>query len=237
MLGRINKKWKEDVGGESLQGAYNDFKIFLNHTHATDVNAPLLPLNLPEYSVAVVIDPDVRTDWEYSQFVVPNDGAPGTTNEYQAIMNGPDIATFKGLVHNYAKSRSRPFPTDPNTILPVTDGGLYQDMEDVGDNLEEVGQNVRTTNDETPYLTSIHSQFEWYPGGAYSENAGLTLQDNLILRSGTSVFGSDSTGPFTCLCGLLLLNYTGTAENVVLQVTVAPGNYKGVMARRIQEVN
>lgn len=227
-------QWMEEAGQESRKGRYNDFKIFYDADHSNVDN--LLPQNTLTEAAAQATDPTVQTEWDYSQVVVPNDGAVGTTNEYFLMMNGPDAGTRKGLITNYALSRQRPQVFDPNQVSPFIDGGLYQDMVDVGDNLEEVGQNVSTNNFVAPYLIANHSDYEWYPGGANNLLAGSTIRDILTVRAGTSAFNSDRTGSFSALCGLIkIINNTDAA--LTLRVTWAAGGYKGVLARPMQDVN
>lgn len=229
-------QWEDDVGSQSLKGRYNDFKIYYDVNH--QVANTLYPMNTVTALGAGATDPLSGSDWEYSEVVVPNDADhAGATHEYELQMVGPDIGDRKGIIHNYALSRSRPHVSDPNAVGPSTDGGLYQDMVNVGENLEEVGQNVRTHNQQTPYLTAQFSAFEWYPGGANNPLAGSTLRDILTIRSGTGAFASDSTGPFTSLCGLISITNYSETEDVIVKVTYAPGDYKGLMARPMQDVN
>jgi hypothetical protein len=156
------------------------------------------------------------------------------------MMNGDDVGTRKGLIHNYALSRARPQVFDPNQVSPAEDGGLYQDMVDVGDNLEEVGTNVSTNNFVPPYLLADAISGvvggEFYPGGKNVAVAGSTIRDILTVRSGTGAFNSDSTGTFTALCGLIKL-INNTDANLTIRVTWASGPYKGVLARPMQDVN
>ena len=229
----------DDAGQESRKARYNDFKIFMDTAHVASPT-PLLPTNTITEAAAQAIDPTVQTEWDMSQVVVPNDGAVGTTNEYFLKMVGADQAIgagdCKGLIHNYALSRQRPHVFDPNQVSPSTDGGLYQDMVDVGDNLEEVGQNVSTNNFVAPYLIAQDSVFEWYPGGANNHQPGITNIDTLSVRSGTGSISTDSSLPFTALCGLIKLSHAGEAP-LGVRITYAPGHYKGVMARPMQDVN
>lgn len=231
-------QWLEEAGQSSRKARYNDFKIFYDSQHSNADN--LLPQNTITETAAKVIDPTVQTEWDYSQVVVPNDGAVGTTNEYFLMMNGDDVGTRKGLIHNYALSRARPQVFDPNQVSPAEDGGLYQDMVDVGDNLEEVGTNVSTNNFVPPYLLADAISGvvggEFYPGGKNVAVAGSTIRDILTVRSGTGAFNSDSTGTFTALCGLIKL-INNTDANLTIRVTWASGPYKGVLARPMQDVN
>ena len=154
-------------------------------------------------------------------------------------MIGPDspAAPFyrKSLITNYALSRSRPQAQDPNQVAPSLDGGLYQDMVDVGETLEDVGENVTTHNFSPPYLVADLSTYEWYPGGANNPDAGSTIRDILTVRGGTSGFNTDSMGAFSALCGLIKI--TNSGDPVGIRITWAAGDYKGIMARPMQDVN
>jgi hypothetical protein len=226
-----------EAGQESRKAAYNDFKIYYDIDH-TDSNS-LLPANTVTVLGAGATDPSVRHAWIYSEVVVPNDGGiAGNTNEYNLHMLGPDDAGSdrKGLITNYALSRSRPEAQDPNQVAPSNDGGLYQDMVDVGETLEDVGENVTTHNFSPPYLVGDLSTFEWYPGGANNPLAGTSTRDILTVRGGTSGFNTDSMGAFSALAGLVKFQNTGDSP-VVVRVTWAAGEYKGIMARPMQDVN
>ena len=227
-----------EAGQESRKARYNDFKIFYDTGHWAQYSAAtpaLLPVNAIPEATAQLTDPEVQTEWDYSQVVVPNDVAVGQTIEYNLHMIGPDLApgvpTSKSLIHNYALSRQRPHVFDPNQVAPSTDGGLYQDMVDVGDNLEEVGENVSTNNFVAPYLISGNgSAYEWYPGGENNAGAGSTVRDYLAVRGGTGSINQDMSAPFSALCGLIKIQ-NFTEAPVGIRVTWAAGEYKGVMAR------
>lgn len=228
-------EWLEEAGQQTRKGRYNDFKIFYDSNHSNVDN--LLPQNTLTEVAAQAVDPSVQAEWDYSQVVVPNEGGtPGNTVEYFLMMVGPDAGTRKGLIANYALSRQRPQAFDPNQIGPSTDGGLYQDMVDVGETLEDVGQNVSTNNFRPPYLIGDDSSFGWYPGGTNNALAGSTIRDILQVRSGTGAFSSDSSGMFSALCGLVKIINNGDAP-LTIRVTWAAGDYKGVMARPMQDVN
>ncbi len=223
----------EEAGQQSRKAKYNDFKIFYDADHSDADN--LLPLNTINETDAQAVDPTVHTEWDYSQVVIPNDGFTGNTTEYYLKMIGPDAGSRKGMIYNYALSRQRPQVFDPNQVSPSSDGGLYQDMVDVGDNLEMLGSNVSTNNFVAPYLIAQDSTYEWYPGGSQNEDAGTTIRDILTIRSG-STFNSDQTGSFSALCGLVKLA-NNSDEDLTIRVTWAIGDYKGVMARPMQDVN
>ncbi len=230
----------DTAGQESRKAKYNDFKIFYDSNHSNVDN--LLPQNTITEAAAQAIDPTAQTEWDYSQVVVPYDDsvAPPAAVEYFLMMVGDDSASRKSLIHNYALSRQRPPVFDPNQVSPASDGGLYQEMVDVGEILEDVGTNVSTNNFVAPYLIADAISGvvggEFYPGGKNNPTAGSQKRDILTVRGGTGAFNSDSMGSFTALCGLIKLT-NNTTEDLTVRVTWAMGDYKGVMARPMQDVN
>lgn len=238
-----------ESSGSGTMGRYNDFKVYLDSTMSTAGTSILVPCGAPEPTAAAVIDPDVSYDWDYSQFVIPNDGAPGVTGEYYGHLCGPDSATSYGLVAAYADARPKPHQYDPNTtpVAGTSAGGLYEEMEDVGDEMPEILDNLRYRNNEPPYpIGSQASNTEFYPGGEQPSSAianpfditadnFFICQDTLIVRAG-STMSTDSTGAFQAYCGLLRLNNSGD-DVLTLTIHCLPGQYHGVAAIPMQEVN
>lgn len=236
-----------ESSGSGTVGKFNDFKIFLDDD--MQASTTLAPSNVPQEALALPIDPECNADWDYSQFVVPNDGGPGVTAEYYGHLLGPDTATSKGLVHAYAEARSRPQPVDPSTVREGLgqEGGLYADMEDVGEIIDEVLTNVRFENNAAPYVVGgRNSTEEFYPGGEneaaatasgwdVSANHWLVCEDTLIVRAGATI-STDATSPFSVLCGLLRLNNIGDDIHQI-KVRVMPGPHKGINALPMQDVN
>lgn len=261
-------EWKEqqdqallESGQMSTRARHRDFKIFMEsyHSNVENFNTPaatVAGLNLSpdgylfdEDPQVVAISATATMEYEPSQVVVPNDGGVvGNSVEYQMYMVGPEEntgGTAKGMVVAYAQSRSRPFQTDPNVVgvTGPSGGGLYEDMIDVGDNLEDVVDNARYTGNQPPYAIDVNTVEEFYPGGANQGSGGNMVVDILSVRPGATI-ASDSSGPFLASCGLIRLNFqgdwvneTGTEYRGVVKITVAPGDYHGVMARKMQDVN
>ncbi len=247
------RHWKEQqdeamdiTGSESRRAAWNDFKIYMSEEHfdfavANGGIPSLLQTNSITEATAKTIDPTANTQWDYSNLVVPNDPTSGATTEYSMWMVGDDNAGKDGvgLIHNYALSRARPELFDPNQPAPSIDGGIFQDMVDVGEDLEEILSNVRTENFTPPYImgdVDSSNVQEWYQGGANDILAGFTNQDILAVRSGSGSVTTDNSGPFLASCGLLWFFHEN--ENpVFVKITVSAGYYKGVMARPMKDVN
>lgn len=246
-----------ESGGVSMAATWRDFKICYNTGHASgnyaggtgNVSAAVLTTDVvTSLTEARAIDAEALREWSYSQFVVPNvTGSSGTTSEYLGHVMGDDIAGSKGLIKAYAESRARPHNKDPSIVSqPLAShvqGGLYAEMNDVGEDLVEVIDNATFRNNDAPYvLGSLNSDYEFYPGGSqggdpnYTEVSGI-LVDELQVRAGTGTsLSQDQTGPFTAYCGLLFFANTGSAS-VQVRCHVAPGAYQGVMARSMMEVN
>lgn len=235
---------------EGTEARYRDFKLYYNKGHIDGefAGTPMYqaqPNGFLSAATAQVIDPGADMEWEYSQFVIPNyQGSAGVTVEGDGYMLGPDSGADFGMIHNYAMSRARPHPRDPSHVEDadptVADGGLFMQMQDVGENLTEVVDNVQLKNQAAPYLIGgTDSEEEFYPWGMNQPTTGSALlgvrQDKLLVRTGSTI-STDQTGPFTCLMGTIIL-VNNTASTVEARIVVAPGPHKGIMARPMQDVN
>lgn len=246
------KVWKdqqddalEESGGFSTRAKYHDFKIYYNVGHLNGEYAgtsvtQMHPAGFLSQATAQVIDAGAEMEWTPSTFTVPNNaGAGGVTEEYYGGMLGEDSATYRGLIHAYAESRSRPHPSDPSVVdssSPHPDGGLFVEMQDVGEDLEEIIAGIREENNAAPYVIGgTDSEYEFYPWGENQGDDQGVSQDRLIVRAGATI-ATDSSGPFTALCGLLWFN-NGTGSAIETRIHITPGSYHGVMARPMQEVN
>ncbi len=249
----------DQAGLESTIARYRDFKIYFDEDHVTaGFGSNLIPSGYFLDDAASTAD---AYDWDPSQVVIPNDGAPGTTTERKLHMLGPDNgSTSAGMIHAYAQSRSRPFVIDPNTVNePV--GGLFGDMFDVGDDDEEIVDNFQDNNNRPPYLIYRNVANEAYPGGAFQ---GIGAQaptggnqvpgqfvDTLAVNANQN-YNSDSTGSFAAPCGLLKFEMRSTGVGISpgpvvpgeavggplwMRIRLAPGFYQGIAAQPMQEVN
>lgn len=238
----------EETDSFSTRAAYRDFKICYNYEHlvgekdGVTVNTiDAIQSDTLSLAAAQAIDTSVLMSWEYSEFVVPNvSGGPGNTIEYYGYMIGDDAVPGKGLIKAYAESRARPFNREPSTVgetnVNIPPGGLYAEMQDVGEMDVEIRDNIRYKNDEPPYLLcGTNTEFEMYPFGTNNGNYDGITFDTLIVRA-SSILSTDATGPFTALCGLLWF-YNGGGANTTLRLHVSPGPYKGIMARSMLEAN
>lgn len=221
----------------SIAGRYRDFKVFMDNVHANQANQNqnnACPVGYGDYGLTHPTLGDLQYEWDASQIAIPNDPLatpPATTEEYFLHMVGDNNGVkSKSIIKGYATSRSRPVSPDPNT--PALTGWMVQSM-DVGDNLEEIEQNVRGANRETPYYLNgdAGSAVEYYPGG--SQVGGLEFVADL---STTQYQTQKSSGGFMANLGLIKIETTGT-ESALLRIRLVPGPYKGLMARPMQDVN
>ncbi len=211
---------------------YADFKIFMNNNHQIGgVVGNLIPrlhsLNFGGIEVY---------DWDASEIQIPNDPIGGTTTGYNMHMVGASTANSKGLITGYAASRARPQQIDPNVVDSSSTEDWYRQAFDVGEDLEEIREDIEDDNDSPPYvLGAPGSSASFYPGGMIQ--GGIQQEQTLVTRLGTALAKDYGQG-FTAPCGLLQLDWTQHADsNTRLRVTLMPGFYKGHMARSMQSVN
>lgn len=216
-----------------IAGRYRDYKVFMNSAHqVVGVGANLIP---DTYAVTGFGVP-FGYDWEASDIQIPNDPAPGTTTEYNMHVIGPSTAISKGLITGYGASRSRPQQIDPNIPDDPTENWMLGAF-DVGDNLEEIREDLNLENDEPPYVVGVPGDpTTFYPGGA-TQGGAPQNEGVMRLRLGTAL-AKDYLAGFTVPCGLLNVVVDGEAgPGAILRVKMMPGDYKGCMARPMVDVN
>ena len=163
------------------------------------------------------------------------------------------------MIKAYAESRNRPHEEDPN-IVTGEYGGILAAMQDVGDDLDQIVQNVSERNNEPPYIIDAFTGDEYYPGGSSGQGVGPIDQNgtqqpghlvDILSISANQNYNSDQTiKSFTAPCGLLRLTYKATGvlpgapadegmppSSFWMKVTLAPGTYKGIAARSMVEAN
>ena len=246
----------DEAGLESTIARYRDFKVYFDVGHvAAGFGSNLIPSGYFLDDAASTAD---GYDWDPSEVVIPNDGAPGTTTERKLHMLGPDNgSTSAGMIHAYAQSRSRPFVIDPN-IAGEPIGGLFGEMFDVGDDDEEIVDNFQDKNNRPPYLIYRNAADEAYPGGAFQgigpiNPSGTTYPGqfvDILSVNANQNYNTDSTGSFAAPCGLIKLVMNATAVNphspvdlgdapfpLWIKLTLAPGHYQGIAGIPMQEAN
>ncbi len=220
-------------GAESVRAAFNDFKIYMDTTHvaagsAGTFDANLLPVKSGGGSFTA-------GEWQPSQIVIPNAAADASGSEVDAAeyflhMIGVGSATnSRGIIEGYANSRALPISPDPQ-LRPNTNNqyNWLRDMFDVGNDDQEVLQNVSERNNETPYPQ------EDYPGGgvqapvlqlhAHTDiTASINAVDNSFFMPGTQV-----------PCGLLKFS-NGTNQVMEVFIDLVPGMHRGYLCEPMQE--
>jgi len=230
----------EEAGAESVVARFRDFKVSMESGHVVGADltpgtmgpgrtvGPFLPGPLSGGAVAA------SEEWIGSQIAIPNDGAPGVTNEYTLHMVGEldsAIGNSKGIIQGYALSRS--YPQSPDPVAPGVSAGWMAEMIDVGDDSGLVITNAEYNNNELPY------DQDDYPGG---ENNNIQLEtQGFNWNQSTVGINTWSTGPFTAPCGLIRVDFlfqeqiAGDNNSNIIEVTLVPGRYKGYLAETMEE--
>lgn len=232
----------------SVKARYNDFKVFMDATHAAEGGASnAWPIGYMTPAQATASSATALYDWEYSEIQIPNDPTSGTTTGYFLHVVGPDngAAPSKGIIQGYAESRSRPQSRDPNVVGGTPAGPISWMVEafDEGETFDEITADVMAENNSPPYIIDgPNSDAEFYPGGSRNAIPGLELaQVDVYTTAGTALTRTPGSGAFLCTAGLLQMTSTVTGQtgaNVnYLKITLAPGLAKGLMARDIKDVN
>jgi len=230
----------ESAGAESAVARFRDFKVSMESGHT--VGTGLSPVNLGpgrtlgpfQSGLIATAEVDASEEWIGSQIAIPNDGAPGVTNEYTLHMIGEldsAIGNSKGIVQGYALSRA--YPQSPDPIAPGVSTGWMSEMIDVGDDSGLVITNAEYNNNELPY-----DQDE-YPGG---ETNFIQLEtQGYNWNQSTTGINTWNTGPFTAPCGLLRVDFmdqsavTGSNGYNIITVELVPGNHRGYLCETMEE--
>jgi len=217
-----------------LSGRYADFKVFMNSAHQTaGVVDNLIPAGF-----AVGFGGADDYDWDASTIQIPNDPASGQTAEYNFHVVGASTPTSKGLISGYAASRARPVQVDPNVVDSTSSESWIREAFDVGEDLEEIRQDIEDLNDSPPYVVGAPGSAQaFYPGG--TQQGGLVNESILFTRAGLGT--QTHASGFTAPCGLLRVIVAAPegepATDSVLRIDLMPGQYKGLMARPMVDVN
>ncbi len=234
----------KEAGTESFKAKWRDFKIYMSKGHwdamATDgtFDGNHLPDNYTLAEIGAITG--VEYEWTPSNFVVPNVTVGGTTStrEYQMIATGADGAgvsdTYKSMVMAYAESRARPNVPEPNIIVGP-DGGLYTDMENVGEDEDEIIANWVYEGNEPPYPVGDGSADEGYPGGEHMGNptSGGHLEAEAIVSNNVRSLIPGFVAP----CGLLRIGRTETVGSLSVQIRVAAAANGKPLSIPMKELN
>jgi hypothetical protein len=220
----------EESGAESAVARFRDFKVYADNIHAQATSAAnLQPVDITGVAV-------LPGEWEYSQIVIPNFGAPGINYEPFLHMVGDDVGGAggsKGMIKGYENSRA--FPQSPDPVSPDigNNANWFQSMFDVGDNNEDVLDNATDKNDDLPY------DQDNYPGGD-ANMPFLQIVDESYITAST-IGGKTSMRGSTFPCGLIRIrnqsnDATGWTAVPKLLVHLVPGTHRGYMAQPMQEM-
>ena len=211
----------EEMGAESAVAGFRDFKIHMDATHVTaGFGANLLPTD----STGTAI---LAGEWQASQVVIPNDGAPGVTNEYFVQMNGASSAAAKSIIGGYAFSRS--YPQSPDPVSPAIETSWLNRMFDVGDENDDVLDNATDRNDELPYNQVA------YPGSSTNFD-GLQIHDQSSI-TGTTIGGTTRLKGGNFPCGLIRVQHIPLeSANLVIQIDLVPGTHRGYLCEPMKEM-
>lgn len=235
---------------DGIQGRYHDYKIFMDRSHlvnyvnegeqddvAVSAGKTLMPVVTNPASGAAILLDTTNREWNYSEYIIPQDGGALPPIEASIIMNGgSNLATSAnsvGLISGYALSRARPNIVDPNAPATSADSWMNA-LFDMGGSDLEIRDNLVDENDQAPYpIIGDTSGQERYPGGE-SNLAGLELVSAPI----TSAAGTDYSGRtiipgFSAPCGLIYLKNDGP---VTVQVNLVPGTHRGYMVDKMEDL-
>ena len=221
----------DDGDQQSVKAKFNDFKIFMDSNHLSDGFASNL---LPQTVVAGAVSTATAGEWEASQIVIPNFGTVGTNYEPFIQAVGDDVGGAGGsisLVKAYADSRGVPQSPDPAVPAGVTSAdNIYRAMFDVGDNMEDVMDNVVGKNNDLPYPQ------EDYPGGD-TQLPGAQIHDYEFV-TGTTIGGTTRFKGGNFPCGLIKLSgsNSGSTANLVFQIDLVPGTHRGYLCEPMTEM-
>jgi len=214
----------EDMGGESGLAAFRDFKVFADAGHVTAGIAN----NLLPYDTQSTPAQFTPGEWEASQIVIPNDGAPGNTVEYFVQMVGASTGAAKGAIAGYEFSRA--YPQEPDPTTPAMATSWLNRMNDVGDQNDDIVNNAIDRNDNLPYPQA------GYPGGG-AQAPTMQLHD-ISTITGTTVGGMTRIKGGSFPCGLVRFDIqnTGETSGYVIVVDLIPGQHRGYLCETMQEM-
>ena len=158
------EKWKEqqskayNASSNSIKPKWQDFKVWLNENHRT--SGDLLPISGHMFGGTDVF---TAGEWVRSKIVYELADAAGAVVQAEPELHilGPDNGTTnKGLIVQYGDSRSLVQSPDPLTPGNLSDNLYVISEGSLGDQIQEITQNMETDNDEPPYDQVT------YPGGS-----------------------------------------------------------------------
>ena len=229
----------EDGTQDSVKARYNDFKIYLDEdmltaTTQTDALAPVDgQILLPHDNGYNLL---MEGEWDYSNLVIPNFGAPGNNFDAKIMGIGAKVGGIGGafsLVQLYADSRSTPFSPDPDVPGDVlSTDNILNLMFDVGDNNSDVLTDVIGENNETPYA------IDDYPGGKTNFPAAEVVGYAFLNNSASTATAQSGIPGSNFPCGLIRIDseYTGGSAFYNMVIDLVPGTHRGYLCEPMTDM-
>lgn len=250
---RMNKEALEE--NDSVRPRYLDFKVYADaRHHQQGVAANLMPVSVNDHVTGATAAPG---EWEMSKIVVPfGPASPANTTDFELIAVG---ASYPGvgasgvnavsLIEGYAASRGLPEIQDPNSPDDASDAdGLTPEnwmtalFNEGTDQDSEVLGNLITENNQAPYpfenavVAGVTITDTQYPGGA-NQLPGLMIHATENV-TGTTIGGTTRIKGGNFPCGLINIDAfnTGSTANIVIEVSLIPGNHRGYLCEPMTEM-
>lgn len=233
----------DDSGSESIRAKFNDFKIYMDTAHVDagtegTFSANLLPVKSGGGSFLVdSLGQALTAEWQPSQVVLPNQANPtgsevGTQPQefvLHMVGTGSGNSKSRGMIEGYANSRALPISPDPQLVDNTNNEfNWLRNMFDVGNEDEEVLENVSERNNDVPY------PHEEYPGGGLMASV-LQLHAHTDVSASITAVDNSFFFPVTQVpCGLLKIT-NSTNKTLEMFIDLVPGHHRGYLCEPMQE--
>ncbi len=147
-LWQDQQKQAYDNVSPSIKPKWNDFKVWLNNNHKAIGN-----LNPTSGHMFGATDPYNVGMWVPSK-IVYEQSVGGVVTQYEPemhILGANNGTTNLGLIFQYQDSRASVFSPDPNVLAGVDETMYTLASEVLGDQTDEIVENMQTDNNEPPY--------------------------------------------------------------------------------------
>jgi len=221
-----------------LKAKWSDFKVFLDTQH----KAAWLQNNLRQTYIDVDGNGQHVPDgeWDPSKLTFPEiSHGTGPTNVPMHIV-GDNIPAGDlshntdsiGIVHEYMNTKSKVLTPDPTPMVTDPEDGLYNLMASHDQISETSLQNVMEHNDQPPYNRDVMAGDGSFPILDILAYARFNDYGNT-----NPTYTEFNTGPLVVPFGLIKFLWVPDEPHLVnpaptIEITVAPGKYKGVLAER-----